>query len=94
MRLNGRVGQVTGPFPVNINLLSDEGAIGKFTPEITHPVLTKLGIQAPEGTVVKINDVPIRIGQTEIYELDETVEIKSVEFPDPTEDNVLVDFIY
>lgn len=43
MALNGRVGQVLGPFD-NTNLLAEKGAISKFTPEITAPILKKLGI--------------------------------------------------
>ena len=50
--LNGRLGQVVGPFTANIDLLDDYQAIGSFTPETTRPVLLKLGIQAEEGTVV------------------------------------------
>ena len=46
MVLNGHIGQVKGPFPANLNLLSDEGAIGHFTPEKERPVLYKIGIQA------------------------------------------------
>jgi hypothetical protein len=55
--LNGRIGQVIGPFDANIDLLNDNAPIGAFTPETTRPILYKLGIQAAEGTIVKINNV-------------------------------------
>ena len=67
--LNGRVGQVIGPFSANEDLLETNGAIGTFTPETTKPILYKLGIQAPEGTRVQINEATIQIGKTGIYEL-------------------------
>lgn len=43
MALNGRIGQVLGPFG-STDLLKDGGAISDFTPEKTHPILEKLGI--------------------------------------------------
>jgi hypothetical protein len=43
MALNGRVGQVLGPFD-STDLLSEKGAISEFTPETTLPRLSKLGI--------------------------------------------------
>lgn len=44
--LNGRIGQVLGPFEAGIDLLDDTAPIGMFTPETTRPILYKLGIQA------------------------------------------------
>jgi hypothetical protein len=41
--LNGRIGQVLGPFNSD-DLLAENGAISIFTPETTAPVLEKLGI--------------------------------------------------
>lgn len=92
--LNGRIGQVIGPFEQNIDLLSDQGAIGAFTPESTRPILTKIGIQAEKGTTFKINDVNLRIGKTGIYELDNVVEIKKLMFTSATNENTLIDFVY
>ena len=80
--LNGRIGQVLGPFTAGLDLLEDNAPIGAFTPESTKPILYKLGIQAEEGTVVEINDVPIKIGKTGIYELDNVVNITKLVFPD------------
>ena len=94
MILNGRIGQVTGPFVAGEDLLSAEGAISQFTPESTIPTLIKLGIQAPVGTRVKINNVEVKIGKTGIYELDSIVAIKTLIFLDETDDTVIVDFVY
>ena len=93
MYLNGRVGQVLGPFDTT-DLLSEEGAISIFTPETTPPILTKLGIQAAVGTIVKVNNVEIKIGKTGIYELDEVVNVKSLSFPNGADENTIVDFVY
>ena len=94
MILNGRVGQVLGPFKENIDLLSSKGAISEVTPESTRPILIKLGIQADSGTLVKINDMQIKIGKTGIYELDEIVAVKSLVFPEGANENTIVDFVY
>lgn len=92
--LNGRLGQVIGPFEANLDLLDDNGPIGQFTPESTRPILSKLGIQAFEGTEVLINDVPVVIGKTGIYELDGSVAIKKLVFPNGADDDVIIDFVY
>lgn len=92
--LNGRIGQVLGPFSANVDLLEDNAPIGSFTPETDKPILYKLGIQAAEGTIVEINNVPVQIGKTGIYELDSIVDIKKLVFPDGADENTIVDFVY
>lgn len=92
--LNGRLGQVSGPFTANVDLLDDYQAIGSFTPELTRPILLKLGIQAEEGTVVQINGANIKIGKTGIYELDNVVAIRSLIFPNGADDQTIIDFVY
>lgn len=92
--LNGRIGQVIGPFTANLDLLEDSAPIGAFTPETTRPILYKLGIQTEVGTIVEINDVPIKIGKTGIYELDGVVNIKKLVFPNGASANTLIDFVY
>ena len=94
MILNGRVGQVIGPFDAGVDLLDDEAPIGAFTPENTRPILYKLGIQASEGTKVRINEVNIQIGKTGIYELDSVVNIKKLIFPEGANASTIVDFVY
>lgn len=91
--MNGRIGQVVGPFG-NSDLLADGGAIDVFTPEAYKPQLIKLGIQTNPGTIVKINDSNIRVGKTGIYELDNIVTIKSLSFPEGADENTIVDFVY
>lgn len=90
---NGCVGQVIGPFD-DTNLLSKDGAISILTPGSTPPILVKLGIQATSGTIVKINNMEIKIGKTGIYELDETVAVKTLVFPNGADEDTIVDFIY
>lgn len=92
--LNGRVGQVLGPFESGVDLLADGGAISELTPETTRPVLRKLGIQSDVGTIVKINGTDIQIGKTGIYELDEIVAVKTLLFPNGAGDETIVDFVY
>ncbi len=62
-----------------------------------YPV-TKLGIQAPEGTTFTINEGgEIAVGATQIYELDLTGlggQIYSIVFKETNETSVIVDIIY
>lgn len=92
--INGRVGQVLGPFDAGQDLMADDGAIGMFTPEKTKPIILKLGIQTDIGTIVKINEVPIKIGKTGIYELDYRVQVKTLSFPSGANANTIIDFVY
>ena len=97
MYLNGSVGQITGPFSAGQDLLEKEGIIMNLVSQYTNSEkvqLRKLGIQAAEGTIVEINGMNIKIGKTGIYELDETVAIKSLIFPNGADANTLVDFVY
>lgn len=92
--LNGRIGQVTGPFSAGVDLLNDNAPIGMFTPETTKPILYKLGIQAEEGTIVEINGVSVKIGKTGIYELDNVVDVKTLIFPNGADADTIIDFVY
>lgn len=92
--LNGRIGQVLGPFNAGVDLLEDNAPIGAFTPETTRPILYKLGIQTDEGTIIEINDVSIKIGKTGIYELDNIVDIKKLVFPNGADADTIIDFVY
>jgi len=92
--LNGRIGQVLGPFSAGVDLLDDNAPIGAFTPETSRPILYKLGIQSEEGVIVEINDVPIKIGRTGMYELDNIVEIRKLVFPDGADVDTIIDFVY
>lgn len=94
MKLNGRVGQVLGPFAAGVDLIAEGGAISDFTPEVTKPNLYKLGIQSSPGTIVLVNHKTIKIGKTGIYELDEVVNITSLIFPNGADEETLVDFVY
>jgi hypothetical protein len=91
--LNGRIGQVLGPFDAT-DLLSEQGAISTFTPETSAPILRKVGIQAATGTIIRINNAEIKIGKTGIYELDDIVEIKHLIFPEGADEDTIVDFVY
>ena len=97
MYLNGSVGQVLGPFTAGADLLAANGPIMEIVlakSDTEKVSLNKLGIQAPEGTLVEINDVRIKIGKTGIYELDETVAIRKLVFPNGANSSVIVDFVY
>lgn len=93
MILNGRVGQVLGPFDTS-DLLEENGAISQITPETSKPILEKLGVQAAKGTMLRINGMDIKIGATGIYELDYVVAVTSLSFPNGADENTIVDFVY
>lgn len=55
---------------------------------------SKIGIQAPSGTLAVINGKNIQIGRTETYELDDPdLPIESLRFKDPGVKNLIIDFI-
>lgn len=93
MLSNGHVGQVIGPFTKGQNLLSKTGPIGLILNQ-DDPVLYKIGIQAAPGTIVSINDSQIKIGFTGIYELEDSVKIKTLSFQSDTDSTAMVDFVY
>lgn len=93
-RINGRVGQVLGPFAAGEDLLAKGGAIDIFTKETSTPRILKLGIQAPSDSYININGVDIKIGKTGIYELDYRVVVRSLSFPNGADESVIVDFVY
>lgn len=94
MILNGRIGQVLGPFDAGVDLLAEGGAISDFTPEVTKPIIEKIGIQTDIGSIIEINGVRIKIGKTGIYELDNRVAIKSLSFPNGASADTIIDFVY
>lgn len=92
--LQGRYGQVLGPFSAGADLLAPGGAIDKQTPESTPPVIYKLGIIAPEGTKVQINETLATISHFGVLELDEVVNVRKLIFPNGAGNDVIIDYIY
>ena len=52
----------------------------------------RLGISAKAGTKLRINNIQIEVGKTNIYEVDQ-VEITSIQFQEDTTNDVILDFI-
>lgn len=92
--LQGRYGQVIGPFGAGVDLLAAGGAIDKQTPETSTPILYKIGIIAPEGTRVQINDTTATISRFGVLELDQIVNVRKLIFPDGAPSSVTIDYIY
>jgi hypothetical protein len=44
--------------------------------------------------MIQINGVNIKIGRTGCYELDETVSIKKLSFPNGASADTIIDFVY
>jgi len=95
MVLNGRFGEIHDiAIPAGQDLLADGGLISEQTPETTNPILNKLGIQATEGTRVLVNGIEVKIGFTKIFELDNSVSIKSLIFPNGADEDTIIDYVY
>ena len=57
--------------------------------------LIKLGIQAPIGTIVTINNKDIMIGRSGVYELNSDIEVRSLYFKNYANlHNVIIDYVY
>lgn len=96
MNLQGRIGQVLGPFDANINIMGSGQAIPKAATKDGDGiiVISKLGIQTEPGTEMIINGAPIKVGNTGIYELDNVVNVTSLIFPNGASSNTIIDFVY
>lgn len=92
--LQGRYGQVSGPFRAGVNLLAADGPISLQTPESSAPILYKLGIVAPADTRVQINDAIVKISKFGVLELDEVVNVYKLIFPDGADSDVIIDYVY
>ncbi len=91
---NGRFGEINNTtIPANVDLLSDEGLIGRQTPETSWPQLSKIGIQAAVGTKFRINNIDCVIGKTGIFELENSV-VNHLVFPEGADDSTIIDYIY
>ena len=85
----GRIGQLDDTFAAGqeiIPLIVEKHQLTNFYG------LTKVGIQAPVGTRLKINEEPLRIGATGIYELDNIVNILQLSFVNET--TALIDYVF
>lgn len=76
----------TSSINFNSDIISQLG-VGSFT---------RVGIQAPQGTIASINGREIMIGRTEMYEVGDSVPITTLSFVTPSAEleNVIVDYIY
>lgn len=54
--------------------------------------LSRLGIEAPQGTWIRINNELIRIGKTGLYEVNDAY-ITSLQFEQNSDPNAYIDFI-
>lgn len=52
----------------------------------------RLGVSAKAGTKLRINNIQIEVGKTNMYEVDQ-VEITSIQFQEDTTNDVILDFI-
>lgn len=81
------IGQLTGPFDANVELLN----IIKEKASIPVKYIKHLGIQAEEGCIININNKECIIGTTGIYEIGNT-EILSLSFKNNVNNNVIIDY--
>lgn len=107
MGTNGFQGQIAAlvyegkKFPSGRNLFNDIKNASKFnqqTPTGKNCFLSRVGIQANPGDIVNINFVndqnliPIKIGKTGIYEI-EDVRIQYLSFDADSDKNAIIDYI-
>lgn len=79
--VNGYISQFSGPFVIGENIFSKDQITAK-----------KIGIIADYGTIVEINNKPITISKSEIYEI-RGVDVTSIVFQTETDEKTLVDFM-
>lgn len=96
MNLQGRIGQVLGPFDPNIDIMNSGQVIPKVATKDGDGIIiiSKLGVQTEPGTEMIINGASIKVGSTGIYELDNVVNVTSLIFPNGASENTIIDFVY
>lgn len=86
------IGQIKGPIP---NKDSDGKLINliNFFEFDDNTAIIKLGIQAPPGTIVVINNNDFEIGKTGILEYETGLTITFLGFKDEITKDIVVDFV-
>lgn len=92
--MNGYQGQIRAIDQQNHIFLANQQLLNIIQQNTRSPInyIKRLGIFAKEGTKLKINDIQIEIGKTNIYEIDQ-MEITSIKFKENTSNEVILDFI-
>lgn len=88
--LNGRIGQMSGVFPANTNVVT---LIDDDTVDTTKKLI-HVGVVTEPGTAMFVNESknPIYVGPGGIWEVDNEVYITSIVFEQDTE--AQIDYIY
>ena len=84
------IGQITGYFNPSSNIMNFIRGDGE---KHSFEYVSKLGIQAPEGTIFKINNKEFEIGPSGILEFDD-VKITSIISPKALGSDVIIDYEY
>lgn len=82
------INQENKKFEKNINLFN---IVAEEFEEGKNYIIRRIGIQAIPGTEIQLNSIPIIIGKTGIYEVDD-VEINSIILNEDN-DNMIIDYI-
>ena len=87
------IGQIKGPIPNKDIYGKHINLIGLFDLEFKGYII-KLGIHAPEGSLVLINNKEFIIGITDFLEYYTGTEITSLAFDSDITKDVVIDFVY
>lgn len=92
--MNGYQGQIRSRDQENGKFLANQQIFTLIQDESVAEIryISRIGISAPFKTRIKLNNIQIQIGKTNIYQL-EKVEITSIKFVEDTSNNVIIDFI-
>ncbi len=87
------VGQLKGPIPHKDVYGKPINLIGLFDLTFDGKII-KLGIHAPEGSIVLIDNREFVIGITDFLEYESGTQIKSLAFETEITKQVIIDFVY
>ena len=87
------IGQIKGPIPNKDIYGKHINLIGLFDLEFKGYII-KLGIHAPEGSLVLINNKEFIIGKTNFLEYETGTEITSLCFKSDITESCFIDFVY
>lgn len=89
MKVVSKTGQFKGPFEANVNICE------RLSPTVASDGYFKhIGIQAMPGSLMKINNLSIQMGDSGTYELGENIKVYSIMFDTPRDDRTLIEYVY
>lgn len=94
MKVNGYQGQIRAADQLQGYFLANQQIYNLIVAEAADQInyISRIGILAPAATRLKINNIIIEVGKSEVYQIDD-VKITSIKFIENSSPDVIIDYI-